>query len=224
VRISVLGVHRDGGMAGLIAVPAGNLVPAPGLSADACATVEFLAIGAHAVRRAAVAAGERVLVVGAGPIGLGAALFARLAGGEVTLHDRDAERAAAVAAVAGVAALPAGEDLKEAFDVVFDATGNARAMEQGFDYPWNGGRYVLVGVLNSPITFQDPDFHRKELTLIASRNATSADFEQVLAAIRGGEVPVERIVTHRTRLADAARDLPRWAHEKAGLIKALVEV
>ena len=82
VRISVLGVHQDGGMAGLLSVPAGNLVRAPGLTLDECATVEFLAIGAHAVRRGAVTEADRVLVVGAGPIGLGVALFARLSGGK----------------------------------------------------------------------------------------------------------------------------------------------
>ena len=91
VRIAVLGVHRDGGMAGLLAVPAGNLVPAPGLTPDQCAAVEFLAIGAHAVRRGAVSARDRVLVVGAGPIGLGVALFARRAGAAVVVLDRDAE-------------------------------------------------------------------------------------------------------------------------------------
>ena len=83
MRIAVLGVHRDGGMAELLAVPAGNLVPAPGLDARPCATVEFLAIGAHAVRRGGVAPGDRALVVGAGPIGLGVALFARRAGAAV---------------------------------------------------------------------------------------------------------------------------------------------
>ena len=89
--IAVLGVHRDGGMAGLLAVPAGNLVPAPGLTPDQCAAVEFLAIGAHAVRRGAVSARDRVLVVGAGPIGLGVALFARRAGAAVVVLDRDTE-------------------------------------------------------------------------------------------------------------------------------------
>ncbi len=74
VRISVLGVHRDGGMAGAAGCPPSNLIRADGLGLDACATVEFLAIGAHAVRRRApLPAEDRVLIVGAGPIGLGVA-------------------------------------------------------------------------------------------------------------------------------------------------------
>ncbi|HMQ92858.1 MAG TPA: zinc-binding alcohol dehydrogenase family protein [Amaricoccus sp.] len=226
VRLSVLGVHQDGGMTGLLSVPVGNLVRAPAMTPDQCATVEFLAIGAHAVRRGAVTAGDRVLVVGAGPIGLGTALFARLAGANVILYDRDAERAQAVGLIAGATVLPGGTDPSEAqgegFDVVFDATGSARAMEKGFDFVAHGGRYVFVGLVSESITFMDPDFHRKEMTLLASRNATSQDFERVLAAIRDGNVAVQRLITHRTRPADAARDISRWASNKAGLIKALV--
>ena len=227
VRISVLGVHQDGGMAGLLSLPQASLVHAPGITADQCAVVEFLAIGAHAVRRGAVTNRDRVLVVGAGPIGLGAALFARLSGADVVLFDREAARAEAVGSIAAVTVLPAGSDPSETgegFDVVFDATGSARAMERGFDFVGHGGRYVLISVVNEPVTFSDPDFHRKEMTLLASRNATCEDFDRVLTAIRGGEVAVERLITHRTHLADAIRHIPQWATDKSGLIKALIEV
>jgi 2-desacetyl-2-hydroxyethyl bacteriochlorophyllide A dehydrogenase len=233
VNISVLGVHQDGGLVGLLSVPAANLIRAPGLSADECAAVEFLAVGAHAVRRGAVTSRDRVLVVGAGPIGLGVALFARLSGANVTVFDRDAERAAAAHSIAGVATIPAESDASEAivtltrgngFDVVFDATGNQAAMERGFEFVAHGGRYVLVGVVKDPITFMDPDFHRKEMTLFASRNATSEDFERVIAAIRAGDVPIGRLITHRASLADAVRNIPLWATQKTGLIKALIEI
>jgi 2-desacetyl-2-hydroxyethyl bacteriochlorophyllide A dehydrogenase len=233
VSISVLGVHQDGGLAGLLSVPADHLIPAPGLTADACAAVEFLSIGAHAVRRGGLSSRDRALVVGAGPIGLGVALFARLSGADATVFDRDAERAAAAQSIAGVAAVAAGRDASEAvsalthgdgFDVVFDATGNHAAMEKGFEFVAHGGRYVLVSVVKDPITFMDPDFHRKEMTLLGSRNATSADFERVIAAIRDGTVPIDRLITHRTSLTDAVRHIPLWATQKTGLIKALVEI
>jgi 2-desacetyl-2-hydroxyethyl bacteriochlorophyllide A dehydrogenase len=233
VNISVLGVHQDGGLVGLLSVPADNLIRAQGLTADECAAVEFLSIGAHAVRRAAVTSRDRVLVVGAGPIGLGVALFARLSGGSVAIFDRDAERAVAAQSLVGVIAVPVGSDASEAvsafthgdgFDVVFDATGNQAAMEKGFEFVAHGGRYALVSVVKDPITFMDPDFHRKELTLFGSRNATSEDFERVIAAIRNGDVPVDRLITHRTSLADAVRNIPLWATQKTGLIKALIEI
>jgi 2-desacetyl-2-hydroxyethyl bacteriochlorophyllide A dehydrogenase len=232
VRISVLGVHRDGGMAELLTLPTRNLVRADGLSADACASVEFLSIGAHAVRRGMVASGDRVLVVGAGPIGLGVALFARLSGGSVTVVDRDPERAATAQALTGATPLPGG-DVGEAaraatqgdgFDIVFDATGSQAAMEAGFDLVAHGGRYVFVSIVKDAISFRDPDFHRKEMTLFASRNATNADFERVVAAIRAGQVPIDRLITHRTDLEDAVRKIPVWATQKTGLIKALIEI
>lgn len=233
VGISVLGVHRDGGMAELLSLPARNLLHAEGLTADQCASVEFMAIGAHAVRRGGVAAGETVLVVGAGPIGLGVALFARQRGAIVTVFDRDPERAATAQAITGASALPSDGDVVAAaakatdgdsFGVVFDATGNAAAMEQGFDLVAHGGRYVFVSIVKDAITFRDPDFHRKEMTLFASRNATNEDFARVIAAMSAGEVPVDRLVTHRTSLGDAVRDIPVWATQKTGLIKAVVEI
>ena len=233
VGISVLGVHQDGGMAGLLAVPVGNLVPADGLTLDEGATVEFLSIGAHAVRRGGVSSRDRVLVVGAGPIGLGTALFARLAGAETVIFDRDAERTAAAQALLGLDRIVADDDPSDAvnaytggdgFDVVFDATGNQQAMEKGFEFVAHGGRYVLVSVIKDTITFTDPDFHKKEMTLCGSRNATSEDFAHVIAAIRSGDVPASRLITHRTSLAGAADQVPLWAREKSGLIKALIEI
>jgi 2-desacetyl-2-hydroxyethyl bacteriochlorophyllide A dehydrogenase len=233
VSISVLGVHRDGGLTGLLSVPLGNLIPAQGLSADQCAAVEFLSVGAHAVRRGAVTSQDRVLVVGAGPIGLGVALFAGASGAETAMFDRDPERLAAAQRIAGVAAIRADGDPSEAvseftggagFDIVFDATGNPAAMQKGFDYVCHGGRYVLVSVVKDTISFADPDFHRKEMTLFGSRNATSEDFHWVMGAIRGGDVPVDALITHRTGFKDAVRTIPLWATQKSGLIKALIEI
>lgn len=233
-KIAVLGVHRDGGMTELLSLPPQNLVRAEGLSADACATVEFLAIGAHAVRRAALSAADRVLVIGAGPIGFGATLFAIRSGAKVSVMDRDAERLAVSAGIFALeGTLLAGEDVDEkvasatngdGFDVVFDATGNQASIEKGFDFVAHGGRYVLISVVKGDIRFADSDFHRKEMAILGSRNATSVDFETVIAAIADGAVPVERLITHRTSLAGAVTDLPQWAVRKSGLIKAVIEI
>ena len=95
---------------------------------------------------------------------------------------------------------------------------------EGFDLVAHGGRYVLVSVVKDPITFADPDFHRKEMTLFGSRNATSEDFERVIAAIRDRKVPIDKLITHRTSLADAVNKMPLWAQQKSGLIKALIEI
>jgi hypothetical protein len=234
MRIGVLGVHRDGGMCEEICLPEANLIDANGLSPDEAASVEFLAIGARAVRRSGVRPGERALVVGTGPIGLGAALFARLAGAIVTAMDREPERlvfATDIAKVTStllaendVAALVAKATDGDGFDVVFDATGNRPSMEASFSFAAHGGRYVMVGLVKEALSFYDPEFHKREMTLLASRNAGQVDFATVMSAIKNGDAPIDRLITHRTDLDAVVTDLPRWAREKAGLIKAMVMV
>jgi len=232
--IRVLGVHTDGALCEEILVPADNLYPADGLSLEAAATVEFLAIGAHAVRRSLAPAGSRALVIGAGPIGLGTALFSRIAGHAVTLMDTSTERLAMAGERFGfadgiLAGATAAEMVLDAtggdgFDVVFDATGYAASMQAAFAYVAHGGALVLVSVVKDEIRFSDPEFHKREMMLVGSRNATRVDFEHVMAAIRAGQIPVDRLVTHRTTLDRVPLDLARWAAEKAGLIKAIVQV
>lgn len=90
--INVFGVHIDGGMCEYITVPTYSLIHGEGLSFDELALVEPLAIGAHGVRRASVDAGEFVLVIGAGPIGLGTMEFARIAGAKVIALDINEHR------------------------------------------------------------------------------------------------------------------------------------
>ncbi|WP_421580400.1 zinc-binding alcohol dehydrogenase family protein [Shinella sp. M31] len=230
--IRVLGVHTDGALCEEITVPPENLYPAEGLLLEAAATVEFLAIGAHAVRRSLAPAGSRALVIGAGPIGLGTALFSRIAGHAVTLMDTSQERLAMAAERFGfasglVAGATAAEEVSrvtdgDGFDVVFDATGYGKSMEAAFGYVAHGGALVLVSVVKDEIRFSDPEFHKREMMLIGSRNATRVDFEHVMASIRAGHVPVAALVTHRTTLGNVPADLARWATEKAGLIKAVV--
>jgi threonine dehydrogenase-like Zn-dependent dehydrogenase len=228
--IAVLGVHRDGGLCGHIAVPPGNLYDADGLSAHEAALVEFLAIGAHAVRRAGLATSDRVLVTGAGPIGLGVALFARAAGAEVHLQDASPERLAAVGAGFGFerlhgigGGLIAG-DLAEGFDAVFDATGNAAAMRAGFAHVAHGGSYVLVSVVTGEIGFSDPEFHKREMRLIGSRNALAEDFMQVIAALRERRIDGAALVSEVVTLDDLPARFAALAGDRGTRIKVLVDL
>jgi 2-desacetyl-2-hydroxyethyl bacteriochlorophyllide A dehydrogenase len=234
MRIAVLGVHRDGGMCERLSLPPGNLYAAGDLSPDAAASIEFLAIGAHAIRRSGMTPGTSTLVIGAGPIGLGTALFATIAGGSVTLMDRDRQRLTTGARLTGAAEVILADDRAaqavsaatggDGFELVIDATGNRASMEAGFRYVAHGGSFVLVSVVGEDIAFSDAEFHKREMTLIGSRNALKADFEHVVASIAAGRVPVDRLITHRTTLAGAVADLPRWATEKRDLIKPMIEV
>ena len=233
MAIQVLGVHTDGAMCDEIVVPDINVYPADGLNPEQAATVEFLAIGAHAVRRAGPADG-RALIIGAGPIGLGTALFARIAGFEVSLSDVSDERLATARDRFGFeSSIMAGETAtaeamaltaNEGFDAVFDATGNARSMNAALPFVAHGGVLVFVSVVKDEIAFADPEFHKREMSIIGSRNALKEDFMHVAASIASGAIDTDRLITHRTSLEAAAADLPRWAHAKQGLIKATISV
>jgi 2-desacetyl-2-hydroxyethyl bacteriochlorophyllide A dehydrogenase len=232
--LQCLGVHCDGGMTERYTLPQSNLYPATGLSLDQAAMVEFLAIGAHAVRRSRLQKGDHALVVGTGPIGIGAALFAGLAGAEVSLMDRHPAILDLARSITGfrskiLADDRAGERIAEVtngenFDVVFDATGSAKAMERSFDFAASGGTYVLVGVVKDQIGFSDPEFHRRELTLHASRNATREDFDTVVAAMRSGRIPTDRLNTHACTLDELPEKMPGWAHDRVGVVKAMVRL
>lgn len=233
-NIKVLGVHRDGGMTEYLSLPEQFVFKADGISLDDAAMIEFLAIGAHAVRRAKLEKGQRILVVGAGPIGIAVTIFARLQGANVTVLDsrqdrldfaRDILHADHVIAVGEqdkdqLAAVSDGEF----FHAVFDATGNIKAMERGLEFVAHGGTYVLVSIVRDTFSFADPEFHKRETSLLGSRNATAEDFEVVLDAMRAGHVPTKLLNTHRTTLDEFANVLPKWMDPAEGVIKAIVEV
>lgn len=233
-KISVFGVHEDGGMREYVSVPISTLIKREGLQLDQLAMAEPFAIGAHGVKRAGVKLGDRVLVMGAGPIGLGVMEFARLAGAEVISLDINEQRLDFCKNVLEIAhTVKASEHTKKEIeeltagdfcDVVIDATGNSAAIHNGFQYMAHGGTYVLVGLQKGEIAFSHPDFHKRESTLMSSRNATKADFEQVLDALASGQINVKNYITHRVNFEEVKSNFESWLDPKTGVIKAMVEV
>jgi len=232
-NIRVLGVHTDGGMQEYISLPTEILLGAQGLSAEEVALIEPLAIGAHAIRRAQLEAGEFIVVMGCGPIGMGILKMAQIAGAEVIAMDVNQDRLDYAAKafgvkhlvnvmeepVAAVSAITEG-DLATA---VFDATGNARALMSGPDYMAHGGRYVLVGLSKGELTYSHPKIHAKETTLMCSRNATIEDFEYVIEMLRGGQFPSEAYVTHRVRFEDMIERFPSFSDPAEQVMKAVID-
>jgi 2-desacetyl-2-hydroxyethyl bacteriochlorophyllide A dehydrogenase len=232
--LKVLGVHIDGGMCEYLALPESVLFKSEGITLEEAAMVEFLAIGAHAVARAGRLGGRRVLVMGAGPIGAGVVLFACSEGAEVTVLESRPDRRSFASTVLGAAhVVPPGDSdvgrLRDItggdfFSVVFDCTGSPQAMERGFSFVAHGGTYVLVSIVQGMISFSDPEFHKREMTLLSSRNATLDDFAVVMAALRAGHVPASAIRTHHAPLWQAGQRLPEWLKPESGTIKAMLEV
>jgi 2-desacetyl-2-hydroxyethyl bacteriochlorophyllide A dehydrogenase len=231
--ISVCGVHEDGGMREYFQVPAANLLPGFGLDADRLALTEPLAVAAHGVRRAEVWPGETVLVIGAGPIGIGLAWFSALAGARVVVSERHPGRLAFARKIIDGAVFldPSEVDLKSVLadlteggmpDLVFDATGNRNAIEAAFPLMAHGGRYVLVGLQRDAISFSHPEFHKREATLMSSRNATRQDFDKVTNMVRSGHIDPLRMVTDRVDFSDVPTIFPQWLDPNHGTVKALV--
>jgi 2-desacetyl-2-hydroxyethyl bacteriochlorophyllide A dehydrogenase len=233
--IKVCGVHIDGGFAEYLQVPSYALLHGEGLQPDELALVEPLAIGAHGVRRAGVKPGEFVLVIGAGPIGLGIAEFARIAGGNVIVMDVNDTRLNFCSNKLKIAHIinPLQEDaliqLKAITNgdmptVVIDATGNQKAIINAFQYMAHGARYVLVGLQKGEVSFSHPEFHKREATLMSSRNANREDFEHVIASMKKGLVKPENYITHRVPFEAVKDNFESWLNPATGVIKAMVEM
>ena len=231
-NLKVFGVHIDGGMREFAIVPLARLHPSHSLSCEQLALVEPLAIGAHAVSRAQLKEGEQVLVVGVGPIGLAVTQFALLAGTQVIVMDISEQRLAfckslwsQVICINGsrnpLVALQdvVADDLPTA---VFDATGSAQSMMAAFTYVAYGGRLIFVGLFQGDVTFQDPQFHRRELTLLSSRNSTTDDFRQIISLLEAGQIHLAGWITHHASSDTLIEAFPRWFDRDSGLIKAVI--
>ena len=231
--LKVFGVHIDGGMANYIQVPTSSLVAGCGLGKEELAMVEPFAIAAHGISRAIVREGEHVLIVGAGPIGIAAATFAQLKGGQTTVIDVNEERLAYCRDVLKVHNYIHVENenvmerLHELTDgdmasVVIDATGNLKAINNSFKYLAHAGRYVLIGLQKGDISFSHPEFHKKEATLLSSRNAVRADFEEVMRHMKSGEIDISRFITHRIPFDLVETQFPLLLEPSNKVLKALV--
>jgi alcohol dehydrogenase len=233
-NLKVLGVMTDGGLRDRFVLPAAKLHPSKQLSFEQLALVETLAIGLHSVNRSALVPGENCLVIGAGPIGLSAIVFAKLAGARVIVLDMNAQRLDFCKNVMGVDETlvlsdKVVDDLRRVTDgslpdVVIDATGNNVSMSNAFGYVAPTGRLVYVGITTKEVTFTHPIFHRPEGTLLCSRNALPADFTKIIGQIETGQIDTKPWVTHRTSFADVPTVFPSYTKPETGVIKAVIEV
>jgi threonine dehydrogenase-like Zn-dependent dehydrogenase len=233
-KLQVCGVHIDGGMVDYFAVPSRLLVHAQGLGLTELAMVEPMAICAHGIRRAAVQPGEFVLVMGAGPIGLGAMEFARIQGAEVIVADTNSYRLNFCKTQLSVShSIQVGNaDVQERLmdithgdmpTVVIDASGNRNAINSGLNYLAHGGRYILIGLQKGELVFSHPEFHKRETTLMSSRNATREDFDYVIQSILNRSMNPLLFISNRVSFSEAADSFPDWLNPSNHVIKAVIE-
>ena len=232
-----LGVMCDGGLTERMILPARKLHVSRKLNFEQLALVETLAIGCHAVNRGNPQPSEHVLVIGAGPIGLSVIEFAKLSGAKTIVMDMNEQRLAFVREKMGVPdtilTKGDGEELKrlaeitngQLADVVVDATGSNKSMAHALNYCAFTGRLVYVGITQQEISFlQAPALHRRELTILASRNALPGDFIRIIKLIEGGQINTDNWITHHATFSNMIEAFPSWVKPETGVIKAIVEV
>ncbi|MBI3878015.1 MAG: zinc-binding alcohol dehydrogenase family protein [Verrucomicrobia bacterium] len=236
-NLKVIGVMMDGGMTERILLPARKLHPANKLTPDQCALVETLAIGCHAINRGNPQPGEHVLVIGAGPIGLSVIEFAKLSGAKTLVMDLNEQRLAFVREQMGVpdTILTKGdgaelETLKQMTNgtlaqCVIDATGSNKSMANALAYCGFTGRLVYVGITQSEVAFPHaPMMHRRELTVMGSRNALPPDFTRIIKLIEDEKIDTRPWITHHANFDEMIGAFPDWIKPETGVIKAIVHV
>ena len=222
--LEVLGVHRDGGMCEKLRLPAHKLHRSDKLTLEQLALVETLAIGCHAVNCGAVTEHEDVLIIGAGPIGLSVLEFARLATNRVAVLESNESRREFVKRHYPRVILLSHPPPECFAQVVFDATGNPASMNRTLQFAKFTGRIVFVGITKEPVTIDDPLFHRRELTLLASRNAVATDFTRIIGLIESGHIDTQPWISHRSKFEKLQDAFPSWVQPTSGVVKAMVEM
>ncbi|MHC9059928.1 zinc-binding alcohol dehydrogenase family protein [Pantoea sp. y20] len=231
-KISVIGVHQDGGFCEYLSVPTSNLLAVDEVDPEAAALIEPFAISAHAVRRAAVTADEQVLVVGAGPIGLGVAAIAAAAGANVVVADTSEQRRAHVAQKLGLATVnPLDADFEAQLRAEFggrlpakviDATGSPAAMNGAVKLIRHGGTIVFVGLHKGDLVIPDIEFHKKETTLLGSRNATLEDFAKVGELMANGQLRADMMLNRHYDFSKLAERFEADVINNRELIKGVI--
>ena len=195
--------------------------------------IEPLAIGSHAVERADIQPDDSVLIVGAGPIGIGTVAMALLKAAKVLVLDMNQNRLDFITQkFPSVTTIQLNEDvektLKRALNgdlptVVLDATGNKASMEKCLDYVASSGTIVYIGLFIGDIVFHDPLFHRKEITLKSSRNAVATDFIKLIRLLKSGLVNINGFITHRLPFDTLHENFIKLYLPEEKLIKAVIE-
>lgn len=231
--LKLFGVHKDGAMQEYKTFPAHLVMLANELTLDQIAMIEPLAIGSHAVERADIKPEDIVLIIGAGPIGIGTVAMALLKAAKVLVLDMNQNRLDFISQkFPSVETIQLNDNveatLKELLNgdlptVILDATGNKASMEKCLEYIAQSGTIVYIGLFIGDVTFHDPLFHRKEVTLKSSRNAVATDFEKLIRLLKAGLVSIEGLITHRLPFETLHENFTKLYLPEEKVIKAVIE-
>lgn len=229
-----MGVQRDGSFCEYVAMPVERIIPGKGLDAKQLALIEPFAIGFHAISRAEIKTGDKVLIVGAGPIGLFALISAKLKGAEcyvADVLDNRLELAKEYGASGTINSKK--QDILEAtkeitkgngFDVCIEACGQSVTFLNCIDCAAFGANIILIGNGKSDTTFLHSIILKKELNIFGSRNAYTKDFEALIDIVSQGKVDVMKMVSDIVPMNRAEEAFKALANNDGTLAKILVEI
>lgn len=227
-----MGVQRDGSFQEYIAMPVERIIPGKGLSAKTLALIEPFSISCHALSRAAVRAGDTLLIMGAGPIGLFALLKAKAMGARVAIADMLENRLALAKAYGADLTIPVRQtDLHAAslaftngngYDVCVEACGAPETFLTCLTEAAHGANILLIGNGKREITFVHSILLKKELNVFGSRNALTPDFESLIALVASGKADVLKMVNGVYDAAEATKAFDALAHNDGTYAKLLI--
>ncbi len=229
-----LGCQRDGAFQEFITIPAERVYDGKGMDARLLAALEPLCISYHGVTRANVRPGDRVLVIGAGTIGILAAFSAKARGAGVWVTDVS-EGKLKMAEGFGVDGVFLNEDPKtfdrhvkeltegNGFDVAIEAVGIPSTFQNCIDAACFGGRVVLIGVGKQNLDFNFTLIQKKELNIYGSRNALKKDFLELIDMVNEKKVPLERIITDVYPFEEAGRAFEDFSKNPGDMLKVVID-
>ena len=234
--LEVIGVHKDGGMCERFILPARKLHPSTKMTMEQLALVETLAIGCNCVNRSDTRQGDKVLVIGAGPIGMAAIEFLKVAKAEITVMDMNETRLEFCKEKLGVDHTVVFKNDNTEVDrlrevnggdlpiTVIDATGSHISMSSAFQYVSFTGQVLYVGITTQELNFKHVSIHRPELTIKASRNAVPADFSRIISLIEDGVIDTDPWLSHQASYDDFIGEFTNWLKPETGVIKAVLHM
>jgi (R,R)-butanediol dehydrogenase/meso-butanediol dehydrogenase/diacetyl reductase len=229
--LKLYGIDVAGSLAEYVALPTESLIPIDAsVRLEEAALAEPLAVAVHAVTRSGLAGGERVMVFGAGPIGILTALVARNAGAASVLISEPSEARRRVAEDLGFDTVPRGADPTDAVlsatggdgaDIVFDSAAHPAVAAQLPRAVRVGGTIVLVGVYKKPAEVDLQALTFAENTVVGVRVYTRAAFNRAVQLIEGGALGLHRIPVQVFALEDTAAAF-KAAMSSGAVLKVLV--
>ena len=233
-NISLIGIHKNGALQQHLHVPAGQALPVDIADPRLAAFVEPMSIAVRTVVRGRIVARERVLVLGAGPIGQAVAIAALDRGASVLLVDRVAARLERCAAGAGLAVATddegelvarvrdwTGGDLPE---VVVEATGSKQAMRASLDLVAAAGRVLVVGLSSHEVPLRVGALPFRELDVLGVSTCQSGDFAAAAELVQRHRAAVLPLITHEFSLEEAPRAIAYAIEHPAEVLKAVVHL